>query len=1091
MATIPPPARPRSLDESHQRVRSPLARLRGYIRAYVGLEGALLLVLCLAVWFWVGLALDYGFFKLFGVDWVQEWPWVARLIVLVVVAGGVLTAVAVQVFGRLFRDFRDASLALVLERRFPQLLGDRLITAVELADLRKAEEQGYSPAMIRETVHEAAERVEQVPVGKAFRWGRLVRRGLLALGLTLGLYLLAGGLFLTLDTLWHVHAGRTGFSRFDETATIWFERNILLQNTIWPRRAQLEFVGPEGVEQRIGRDMKAPPLRVRALEYVIADMKSPEGWRALTWDDLAKRPKLLADPVPLPQPFDLKPRDPADGLTVDEVALYLRKFHVRNAPPLGQKASAKWIVADAAADGGWRPLLWADLTPEKLDGLNPPKPPAAWQAKDAAAGLTADDVEAVVEQAGDKGGEAAADARVVFSRLGRIADLSTTFDRIDSRAAKPSMSRTMRKLIVPDIVYLKCTGEKTYMRNELRKSQDNEYIGNFGDLKESVVYTVQAEDYYTPRRYITLVPPPSLVGLGVQEDRPAYLFYRPDDATSSAFLRGKKQAFEERDVLQAGSETSRIDLPAGTDVVLTAKSDKTLKEAFLKAAKTVDEMRIVQGQTAVLVKQGKGGEEIRVPLELLPDKKGFRVRLPDVRKDLVFDFEFTDTDGVKGKRKVVVKPQDDTAPELTDVRVEVMRKATVNDKDREEYYWVTRKARIPLGAKVHDDHALGAVRYRYTLTTSVKTDVNAVFEVPILGLAAPAFGPGAFGAAAHLLARDHDAQSYAPPSFFQKLREPGNEFLPHQTVVDELGKVQKPPFRQLVHDFEIKPDETDRPQDDPLGSDFPLWKVMPQVFEENHPFYRMDLWLEATDTDADEQVGPDGTPKPHLTKSKETFSFLIVPESVLLSKIGEDEVKQYALLNKRFQELQEKAGALEASVGNISRPDTAVKDLLAPSTRAEQINETLENGLATAREVHTNYQRMVREEQLNVIRKEKIEQSQDKIVLPLHLIIDNDYPAVMEANAKFRKTLDDKTMADKDRIVASAAAGQEVNRRMAKLLADLNSVLEVMKGLEGLDTLVQRITLIADGVHNLEVLAKAVKDHLEDIFFDSDTPPKK
>ena len=61
----------------------------------------------------------------------------------------------------------------------------------------------------------------------------------------------------------------------------------------------------------------------------------------------------------------------------------------------------------------------------------------------------------------------------------------------------------------------------------------------------------------------------------------------------------------------------------------------------------------------------------------------------------------------------------------------------------------------------------------------------------------------------------------------------------------------------------------------------------------------------------------------------------------------------------------------------------------------------------------------------------------------------------MEANAKFRKTLDDKTMADKDRIVASAAAGQEVNRRMAKLLADLNSVLEVMKGLEGLDTLTQ------------------------------------
>ena len=528
MATIPPPTRPRNLDESHQRVRSPLARLRGYIRAYVGLEGALLLVLCLALWFWIGLALDYGFFKLFGIDWVQEWPWAARLVLLVVVAGGVLTAVAVQVFGRLFRDFRDASLALVLERRFPHLLGDRLITAVELADLKQAEAQGYSPAMIRETVHEAAERVEQVPVGKAFRWGRLVRRGFLALGLTLGLYLLAGGLFLTLDTVYHTHAGRTGFSRFDETATIWFERNILLQNTIWPRRAQLQFVGQEGVEQRIGRDMKAPPLRVRALEYVIADMKSPEGWRPLTWEDLTAHRGWVFGGPPQAPPFVLTPRDAALGLTVDEVALRNRKFEVRTVQ--ADQGSPHWVVTDAAA-GGRRPLLWADLTPEKLDGLTPPKAPASWKASDESVGLTVDDVQKALIDAHNAGGEPAADADVVLSRLDRLALVSATLDQVDALAAKPSMSRTMRKLIVPDVIYLKCTGDKTYMRNELRKSQDNEYTGNFGDLKESVVYTVQAEDYYTPRRYITLVPPPSLVGLGVQEDRPAYLFYRPNDAT--------------------------------------------------------------------------------------------------------------------------------------------------------------------------------------------------------------------------------------------------------------------------------------------------------------------------------------------------------------------------------------------------------------------------------------------------------------------------------------------------------------------------------------------------------------------------------
>ncbi len=263
MATLTPSSRSHSLREAHRRVRSPLAKLRGAIRTYVGLEGALLLVLFLALWFWIGLAIDYGFFKLFGIDFVQEWPWAVRLVLLVVVAGALLTTVAVKVFGRLFRDFRDSSLALVLERRFPGLLGDRLITAVELADLQKAEAQGYSSAMIQETVHEAAERVEQVPVGKAFRWGRLVRRSFLALTLTVGLYVLAGGLFLVLDMAWRVHAGRTGYSHFNETAAIWFERNILLQNTIWPRRAWLESVNFTGTEKPHGRDGKIDPLRVR------------------------------------------------------------------------------------------------------------------------------------------------------------------------------------------------------------------------------------------------------------------------------------------------------------------------------------------------------------------------------------------------------------------------------------------------------------------------------------------------------------------------------------------------------------------------------------------------------------------------------------------------------------------------------------------------------------------------------------------------------------------------------------------------------------------------------------------------------------
>ena len=83
MATAPP--RPQTWDRAaaHRRAVHPLRSLRGYIRLYVGLEGLLVTALYLAVWFWLGLLLDYGLFKLTGVDWVQALPHTFRVVVLV------------------------------------------------------------------------------------------------------------------------------------------------------------------------------------------------------------------------------------------------------------------------------------------------------------------------------------------------------------------------------------------------------------------------------------------------------------------------------------------------------------------------------------------------------------------------------------------------------------------------------------------------------------------------------------------------------------------------------------------------------------------------------------------------------------------------------------------------------------------------------------------------------------------------------------------------------------------------------------------------------------------------------------------------
>src|SRR5262245_28507259 len=83
MATVTQPRQVvANLSDSSRKVRDPLQRLRGYIRGYVLGEALTVLLICLAAWFWIGLALDYGFFKLFGIDWTRDLPRWFRAILL-------------------------------------------------------------------------------------------------------------------------------------------------------------------------------------------------------------------------------------------------------------------------------------------------------------------------------------------------------------------------------------------------------------------------------------------------------------------------------------------------------------------------------------------------------------------------------------------------------------------------------------------------------------------------------------------------------------------------------------------------------------------------------------------------------------------------------------------------------------------------------------------------------------------------------------------------------------------------------------------------------------------------------------------------
>ncbi|HEY1380025.1 MAG TPA: hypothetical protein VGF55_24695 [Gemmataceae bacterium] len=522
MATAtPPPAARRA--EPNPAVLHPLDRLRGTIRRYVALEGLAVLCLYLALWFWLGLLFDFGVFKTLGLDWVQELPRSFRGTLLAVLAGGLVAVLAVKVVRRLMVEFRPDALALVLERRFPDVLGDRLITAVELADLDRAAEQGYSRAMIEQTVRDAAERVGTVPVHEVFNWRRLRVMWTWVAGLTVGLLVLIAAVY-SLAT--KTHPFRDFAVRFRDVAAIWTERNVLLQNTIWPRRAYVELLDfPASGDLRIGRDAPSPRLRVKAVKWLIADPRAPEGWRAALWDDLT--PELAGGPVPklpkslLATEFGELAIPGADGVPVTH--------RVRVIDPPG--GSPPWTLD--------RVNLLLDQ-PEVRARLN--------------AGLSRDD----------------------------YANLMALFEeRLPATAAEPGMGRRFRQLDVPERVEVAYWGAKTSNEMPLPLGHDQEYAGPLTDLRESVKFRVRARDYTTPANSITLVPPPMLTRLTRDELQPAYLHHRPPLDGGAAALKGRRQHLPDRGVSLSGP-VSQFSVPAGTDVELSGQVDKPLVRAALR-----------------------------------------------------------------------------------------------------------------------------------------------------------------------------------------------------------------------------------------------------------------------------------------------------------------------------------------------------------------------------------------------------------------------------------------------------------------------------------------------------------------------------
>jgi hypothetical protein len=962
--------------------------------------GVPVVLLYLAAWVAIALLLDSGRFV----------PLVVGLMVFALLAA----FVALVVVKRLLYEFRDEALALVLEKRYPELLGDRLITAVELHNPAEAEQLGYSPVMVEETIHEAAKRVAKLPVREVFDWKRLYLQGGSAIGLTVGVYLLT---VLGLVGLASARDDSTGNVVIDvnRAAGIWFERNVMLDNERWPKRALLQPVGfPESGELKVGKGTSSVPLHARAIEYAIHDRSVPDRWRAVTLRDLREKDLGISD---IPEDEELfprgeKPRDEEAGFSLDEVKLRLDSLKRSQERTVEESKMALFGLFFGGANArpvGFLLFHWEDLT---RNAKLMEKPQAL--------------IEQVDQVTADNGG----------------------------------LSRGLRKLIVPDEVTVKYRGANHRGEVTLDKIANNEYKGKIEELSESISFTLRAEDFVSDARLITVVPPPRVVTLELEESAPAYLYYLAEKDTrplpfvpldrDQLLFAGKKQASKPITRSVAGESQPEIRLLTSSDLNLRIITDKPLDPDTIKL-------------------DTKGSPFLRGVTPKVIDKHAFEITLHNVRGKLDFRFTFSDTDGVPGAQELLVTPTEDESPVIQQFKPEVVR--MVGDR-----YMITPEALIPFSFVIRDDYGLARLRYNYTLTEAPAPDEELRRFARVAGsiglsLSGPEVPLSAlvYNQALPITLQRNEAtlDGRFPVAHFQAIINALRADMNEADIAKALRQrvaVRKLRDREPLLTAYVFKEVTDLDPylkdhkaavDDPAvptkGFDVALIRRPEGDIEmplkarelEVQKRYYLQVYLEAFDSNI-ERAGRGMRP------SKQ-YPFVIVSDTELLYEIGKEEERLYDELRKSYDELVKTREQMDSLRSDIpSNAAELQKDNFEQfSVRTEAIDKAIREGLRITVKVALDYDRIYREMRTNRIQNsnpKRINDTYELIVKPLAGLQENEFRYSQAELTRLRKVLDNSALNDGERLKKARDMAKLADEQVQLLVTKLGEVLAQMRG---------------------------------------------
>ncbi len=1123
MATVTK-VQPFDHDATQRKVRHPLHVMRGYIRRYIFLEGAALILLFASLLFWLGLAFDFGLYclniaplNIFGVDWILELNdvdptgGVSSVGIRVLILGAIVLALLALGFTRVvtrwFREFNDRSLALVLERRFPKELGDRLITAVELHDPKMAAKYGYSQAMVEKTILDGVERLKKLPVAGVFNWRRLYVLWFLVALSTFGVLLLNMTLF-CVGSVFVAEEGLTpvGFGwKFYDVAAIWTERNVLMQNTYWPRHAYLEIgrfqpskENPN--EMRVARDDVRPDLQVRAYEWVTADRDrdlAPHGWRALTWQDLSE--KKLIDPallqrVKIPTDFAFWQLDPEELEPNLVTALFDTATQERPSGELQMHFQLPNVQRKIQERGVQKELdVWLHWRNWKMDKIFA-------------------QVNKVKETR----------VRIKLREINQAADLDALDEilaQLEERAAAPSMSRTLRKLNVPEEVEVTFRGEETSFGETKPLESGNKYTVSLDRLRDSTKFRlrVRGDDYFTQPKTIALVPAPSPAGISIDKDEPAYIYHRLEGIDQMA-LRGEKHLTRNM-ALSTTGDANTIEVPLGTRLVIHVKTDRKLraeKSVFTKDAAMLPE----------------GYDHFRGQIVPDADQGGFALVMDNLTRKHEFAIEFFDEDNIRGRRRFKIISLIDAEPQLGNLAITGLNlrkpkfKAPEKGKEGESRdlaelmnsYLITPDAIIPFECSVRDDYGLVRVGYQYKYRIE---DIDLVAQAAGGKSAGPnaatiqrrlghvvfnfqfwpgnpqsyLFGPYFLGLNAELLDRDlresqNFGEGYASAEGFEEMlkRKPAIRAADIKAALTK--KRSAGPW-----EFDFKDDRNDRGE---IGFDLrvhlrELKAVNVQQFGQTH--YSLKIAVQATDNNVEtgakyEIVGPAGEKlelRGNTKRNKNGFvSFLIVSENELLSQIALEE-------EQIFERLEAAKNKVDAGIASLSQQQAKVVadadvDMENVLNRMNEIRTSLNTARNNIQESLQAYRNIKQELTINRVRAERKIKIENTILDPLDFIVNsvvvipgsgslpNAEEALAAANLQVERDVNAK---ERSAPLIHRKNMSEADRALAKLSNDLRLVLDAMSEgiveaklialLAGVEQRQNKITFILQQLHKKEV----------------------